>query len=65
MEKGNEGHIINVVNKGGKIIAVDTQNGTTPSLKSLMSLTRRNWNALTRVDNIGFSSDVKYLTKGK
>lgn len=64
-KKGNEGHIINVVNKGGKIIAVDTQNGTTPSLKSLMSLTRRNWNALTRVDNIGFSSDVKYLTKGK
>ena len=58
-------HILNVVNKGGKIIAVDTQDGTTPSLKSLMSDTQRNWNALTRVDNIGFNSDVKYLTKGK
>lgn len=58
-------HILNVVNKGGKVIAVDTQDGTTPSLKRLMSDTRKNWNALTRVDNIGFNSDVKYLTKGK
>ena len=58
-------HILNVVNKGGKVIAVDTQDGTTPSLKRLMGDTRRNWNALTRVDNIGFNSDVKYLTKGK
>lgn len=63
--RNSNAHILNVVNKGGKIIAVDTQDGTTPSLKSLMSRTQRNWNALTRVDNMAFNSDVKYLTKGK
>lgn len=63
--RNSSSHILNVVNKGGKILAVDAQDGTTPSLKSLMSHTQRNWNALTRVDNIGFNSDVKYLTKGK
>ena len=63
--KNSNGHILNIINKGGKILAVDAQDGSTPSLKGLMSRTQRNWNALTRVDNIGFNSNIKYLTKGK
>ena len=63
--KGGEGHIINVINKGGKAIAIDAQSHEIVNLSKMLSRARKNCTGLTRVDNLKFTSDIQYLTKGK
>lgn len=62
---GSGGHIINVINKGGKPIAIDAQSHQIKDLGKLLSGAKRNCTGLTRVDNLKFTSDIQYLTKGK
>lgn len=63
--KNGGGHIINVINKGGKALAIDAQSNQIKDLGDVLSRARTNYTALTRVDNLKFTSDVQYLTKGK
>lgn len=62
---GGGGHIINVINKGGKTIAIDAQSHRIQDLDKMLMKTKTNYTALTRVDNLKFTSDIQYLTKGK
>ena len=59
------GHIINIINKGGKTIGIDAQSHETVDLGKLLKDARKNCTGLTRVDNLKFTSDIQYLTKGK
>ena len=63
--KRGGGHIINVINKGGKPIAIDAQSHKIVDLGDMLSRAKTNFTGLTRVDNLKFTSDVQYLTKGK
>ena len=63
--KDGGNHIINIVNKGGKPIAIDAQQHRIRDLGEMLSRAKINRNALTRVDNLKFTSDIKYLTKVK
>lgn len=63
--KGGDSHIINVINKGGKSIGIDAQSHEIVNLGKMLSQARKNCTGLTRVDNLKFTSDVQYLTKGK
>ena len=61
----SEAHIINVLNKGGKTIAIDAQSHQIENLGKLLKDARKNCTGLTRVDNLKFTSDIQYLMKGK
>ena len=63
--KRGGGHIINVINKGGKTIAIDAQSHKIVDLGDMLSRVKTNFTGLTRVDNLKFTSDIQYLTKGK
>lgn len=58
-------HIINVISKGGKAIGIDAQSHEIIDLGKMLSRARKNCTGLTRVDNLNFTSDIQYLTKGK
>ena len=58
-------HIINVINKGGKTIGIDAQSHEIINLGKMLKDARKNCTGLTRVDNLKFTSDIQYLTKGK
>ena len=61
----SESHIINVINKGGKTIGIDAQSHKIIDLGKMLKDARKNCTGLTRVDNLKFTSDIQYLTKGK
>ena len=63
--KGGGGHLINVINKGGKPIAIDAQAHKIVDLGEMLSRAKTNRTSLTRVDNLKFTRNVRYLTKGK
>ena len=63
--KDGEGHIINVINNGGKTIGIDAQSHKIIDLGKMLKDARKNFTGLTRVDNLKFTSDIQYLTKGK
>lgn len=63
--KDGYSHIINVINKGGKAIGIDAQSHEIVDLGKMLSQARKNCTGLTRVDNLKFTSDIQYLTKGK
>ena len=59
------GHIINIINKGGKTIGIDAQSHQIVDLGKMLKDAKKNCTGLTRVDNLKFTSDIQYLTKGK
>ena len=63
--KGGEGHIINVIRNGGKTFGIDAQSHKIVDLGKMLKDARKNFTGLTRVDNLKFTSDIQYLTKGK
>ena len=63
--KDGDGHIINVINKGGKTLGIDAQSHEIVDLGKMLKDARKNCTGLTRVDNLKFTSDIQYLTKGK
>lgn len=63
--KNGGAHIINVINQGGKAVAIDAQTHQIKDLGEMLSRAKKNRTALTRVDNLKFTKDVQYLTKGK
>ena len=63
--KNGGGHVINIINKGGEIIGIDAQQHRTRELGAMLSRAKINHTALTRVDNLKFTRNVRYLTKGK
>ena len=63
--KDGDGHIINVIYKGGKTIGIDAQSHKIIDLGKMLKDARKNCTGLTRVDNLKFTSDIQYLTKGK
>ena len=62
---GGGGHVINVINKGGEIFAIDAQSHRMREMGEMLSRAKINCTALTRVDNLKFTRNVRYLTKGK
>lgn len=58
------GHIMNVVNKGGQVFCADAQTGKTFKVSDVLARAKTG-SALTRVDNLKFNSNIKYLTKKK
>ena len=61
----SESHIVNVIYKGGKTIGIDAQSHEIIDLGKMLKDARKNCTGLTRVDNLKFTSDSQYLTKGK
>ena len=57
--KGGGGHVLNVVNKGGKIQYIDGQIGAKYNGKELFSKIRSSRTQLTRTDNLKFSDRAK------
>ena len=62
--RGNSGHIMNVVNKGGQVFCADSQTGKTFKVSDVLSVAKKG-SALTRVDDLKFNSNIQYLTKKK
>lgn len=57
--KGGGGHVINVVNKGGKIQYIDGQIGAKYNAKELFNHIKRGSVQLVRTDNLKFSDRAK------
>ena len=63
--KSGGGHVINIINKGSEVFAIDAQQHRIRELGEMLSRAKINHTALTRVDNLKFTRNVRYLTKGK
>lgn len=64
--KGNQGgHVFNIKNINGDVVAIDAQNGKVKDLKQTLTRVKPQYTFITRTDNLKVKENVKkYMVKG-